>query len=61
MKQTRRDGPVHTRAFSYVEVAVEPGRLCVFERSGEGACPRLEEKLRRLGLRLAVRRIGPCG
>lgn len=46
---------------SRVEVAVGPGRLVVFERSGEGACSRLEERLRRLGLRLVVRSTGPCG
>lgn len=46
---------------SIVEVVCGPAGLEVYERSGEGALDALEERLHRLGLRLAVRRRGPCG
>jgi len=46
---------------SIVEIVCGPSGLEVYERAGEGAVDALEDRLRRLGLRLIVRRRAMCG
>lgn len=54
-------GHPSARALSWLEVLVLPGRVEVYERSGEGGVPLLEQKLGLWGLKLTRRRVGPCG